>query len=318
MIKEIKVYKNSRILENGTLSTLGLGVRTDNEVDLLRFKFDDFVDGVGTLLTTLKDNNGNLIAFPLTKNEEENSYDLTITQALVSQLEITFQLQIVHESEVWNSLQATLKINDCLDIGSGEMPTTIENWLTNANIVLEAMQEATNEANNLNITMSDKVDGKVEITLTKKDGTEKSAEIEDGKDGVDGKDGASFEYNWEGTSLGVKTSEEQNYQYVNLRGETGPMGPQGNPFQIKKTYATKQAMIDDYDNMQVNDYVMIDGNVELQDNATLWVKEETPAPTTKWHYLADFSGATGIQGPTGASVRSASINSNGELVMVVE
>ena len=34
MIKIIKVYKDSRILENGTLDTLGLAVRTDNEVDL--------------------------------------------------------------------------------------------------------------------------------------------------------------------------------------------------------------------------------------------------------------------------------------------
>lgn len=75
----------------------------------------------------------------------------------------------------------------------------------------------------------------------------------------------------------------------------------GSPFTIAKTYSTEAQMIADYDNMQVGDYVMIDGDIELQENATLWVKEETPAPTTKWHYLADFSGASGIQGETGAT-----------------
>ena len=148
MIKIIKVYKDSRILENGTLSTLGLGVRTDNEVDILRFKFDVLPNGVGTLLTTLKDNNNELVSFPLTRNEQENSLDLVITQALVSQLSITFQIQIVNETEIWNSLQATLKVHECLDIGEGEMPTSIENWLINANIILSGIENAETTRNN--------------------------------------------------------------------------------------------------------------------------------------------------------------------------
>lgn len=142
MIKIIKVYKDSRILENGTLDTLGLAVRTDNEVDLLRFKFDVMPDGVATLLTTLKDINNELISFPLTRNDEENSFDLVITQTIVSQLSITFQLQIVDNTKVWNSLQATLSVHDCLEVGQGEMPTSIDNWLINANIQLSNIQSA--------------------------------------------------------------------------------------------------------------------------------------------------------------------------------
>lgn len=153
-----------------------------------------------------------------------------------------------------------------------------------------------------------KVDKTATITITDSEGTT-DASI---------KDGANFQYNWDGTSLGVKTDEESSYSYVNLQGERGPVGPQGSPFQIKKTYPTIEDMIADYNNMQVNDYVMIDGNVEKEENATLWVKEETPAPTTLWHYLADFSGSSGIQGPTGASVVSAFINSGGELILNVE
>ncbi len=79
----------------------------------------------------------------------------------------------------------------------------------------------------------------------------------------------------------------------------GPAGPQGEAFTIKKTYATVQAMIDDYDNMQINDYVMISGNIETEDNAKLFVKTEVEDPVYKWQYLADFSGATGIRGPQG-------------------
>ena len=58
-------------------------------------------------------------------------------------------------------------------------------------------------------------------------------------------------------------------------------------------------MVADYDNMQINDYVMISGDIEQEDNAKLFVKTEVQDPVYKWQYLADFSGATGIQGPAG-------------------
>ena len=145
--------------------------------------------------------------------------------------------------------------------------------------------------------------------LTKKDGTTKTVHIDDGVD---------LQFMWQGTSLGIKTAEQSEYTFVDLQGATGPVGPQGEAFQIKKTYATIQLMIADYDNMNINDYVMISGNIEQEDNAKLFVKTEVEDPTYRWQYLADFSGASGIAGPQGASVRSATINSNGELVMTVE
>lgn len=70
---------------------------------------------------------------------------------------------------------------------------------------------AITEVNNLDLEVS-KTGTRATVTLTKKDGTTKQVVIEDGAD---------FEYNWDGTSLGVKTSEEQEYQYVNLKGDTG-------------------------------------------------------------------------------------------------
>lgn len=174
---------------------------------------------------------------------------------------------------------------------------------------IEDIDTAITQTNNLNIDVSDKVGKDVTVTLTKKDGTEKSVVISDGN---------SLEFMWRGTSLGIKTDTMQDYVFVDLQGTVGPQGPQGNPFQIKKTYATVQLMIADYDNMEINDYVMISGNIEQEDNAKLFVKTDVEDPTYRWQYLADFSGASGIVGPQGASVRSATISDNGELVLTVE
>lgn len=168
---------------------------------------------------------------------------------------------------------------------------------------------AITETNNLNLDVSDKVDGDVTVTLTKKDASTKSVVISDG---------TSLQFMWQGTSLGIKTDDMSEYVFVDLQGQVGPVGPQGNPFQIKKTYATIDLMIADYDNMEINDYVMISGDIEQEDNAKLFVKTEQEDPVYRWQYLADFSGASGVVGPQGASVVSAFINENGELVLNVE
>lgn len=50
------------------------------------------------------------------------------------------------------------------------------------------------------------------IDITKKDGTSKTVTLEDGM---------GLNYDWQGTSLGVKREDEQQYEYVNLKGEKG-------------------------------------------------------------------------------------------------
>lgn len=173
---------------------------------------------------------------------------------------------------------------------------------------IEDIDTAITQTNNLNIDVN-KVDKTTQVDLTKKDGTTKTVYINDG---------TSLQFMWQGTSLGIKTDDMEQYVFVDLQGRIGPQGPQGNPFQVKKTYATVQLMIADYDNMEINDYVMISGNIEQEDNAKLFVKTDVEDPTYRWQYLADFSGASGIVGPQGASVRSAFINDNGELILNVE
>lgn len=224
MIKIIKVYKDSRILENGTLDTLGLAVRTDNEVDLLRFKFDEMPDGVATLLTTLKDINNELISFPLTRNDEESSFDLVITQTIVSQLSITFQLQIVDNTKVWNSLQATLSVHDCLEVGQGEMPTSIENWLINANIQLSNIESAESQRvinenariTNENLRISAEAGREAYITDLKQ-------RVENGE--FDGQDGATGPQGPKGDKGDKGDTGERGPK--GDKGDTGAQGPQG-------------------------------------------------------------------------------------------
>jgi hypothetical protein len=89
-----------------------------------------------------------------------------------------------------------------------------------------------------------------------------------------------------------------NTTYWSVVAQKGDKGDTGKPFVIEKTYESIEDMVADYDNMQVNDYVMIKGNIEEEENATLWTKTETEVSPYKWVYLADFSGASGITGAT--------------------
>ena len=143
------------------------------------------------------------------------------------------------------------------------------------------------ELSNLNIDVT-KENNVATITLTDKEGIEHETYIYDGETGPQGPQGIQG-------PVGERGPQGEQ----GIQGIQGPIGPQGQAFTIKKTYATIQQMIADYDNMQVNDYVMISGNISQEDNAKLFTKTETEDPTYRWQYLADFSGATGIQGERG-------------------
>ena len=108
---------------------------------------------------------------------------------------------------------------------------------------------------------------------------------------------------YNGSSYVSKTNENRgnlptNSVYWSVVALKGDKGDTGKPFVIEKTYVTIEAMVADYDNMNVNDYVMISGNIEEEQNATLWTKTENEVSPYKWVYLADFSGASGITGAT--------------------
>jgi hypothetical protein len=78
----------------------------------------------------------------------------------------------------------------------------------------QAIQEMEAKVDNLDID-AEKNESTTTITITKKDGTTKEVEI---------LDGIGLNYNWQGTSLGIKREDEQTYEYVNLKGDTGEPG----------------------------------------------------------------------------------------------
>ena len=68
--------------------------------------------------------------------------------------------------------------------------------------------------NNIDID-GEKIGGVATITITKKDGTQETLQIEDGM---------GLNYNWIGTSLGIKREDESSYSYVDLKGDKGEAG----------------------------------------------------------------------------------------------
>ena len=225
MIKVINIYKDTRVLEMTDGSNIGLGVETDNKVDLLRFTFDDLLVGSATLLTDLKDSQGNLVAFPLTLNEDLNSYDLTITQAIVSKPTLTFQVEIAYDGDkIWHSKQATLQVDKCLEIGTGEMPTTISNWLENANLVLDEMEQATRETENLNIEVGTETSTSIPVTFTDKEGNQTTVNIkgakgergERGEQGIQGVPGQNGADGHDATINGVNTLTIEEGQNITI------------------------------------------------------------------------------------------------------
>ena len=125
--------------------------------------------------------------------------------------------------------------------GFNDMLTVMNNKIVETNTAIEM-------ANNLDIDLSEKVDGKVTLTITKKDGTTEETEIVDGENGTDGNNGVGLNYNWNGTELGIKREDESNYNYVDLKGDKGDTGATGQDgyTPIKGTDYFTQTEINDF------------------------------------------------------------------------
>ena len=205
MQKKIKVYKNSRNMNLGTADSYGLGVENDNIVDSLFFEFDEMVEGQAVLLTSLQDEHQEYYAFPLTT--EQTGYSIVVTNTMLIQPSYEIQLMVTNGDEIWHSKKYQFNVHPCLEAGSGDVPEALEIWI---NLIDEKIQEC----NNLNITAS-KSGNTTTIVVTDKEGESTTTYV---------LDGVGLNYNWSGTSLGIKRKDESNYQYVDLKGEKGEPG----------------------------------------------------------------------------------------------
>ena len=193
-----------------------LGNDNENLQETLEFTFtDEFVDGQARLETII---NGEKSFINLDKQEE--SYTMPVTNIMTKKGKVDCQLVITEgtddeEIPLFKSNIFYFYVGESINAETGSPEPYIE-WIDRANIKL-------NQIDNLDISAT-KVDHTATITITKKDGTEQSVEILDGEDGTDGSDGVGLDYNWQGTSLGIKREDEQGYEYVNLKGDTGPAG----------------------------------------------------------------------------------------------
>lgn len=192
--------------------------------------------------------------------------------------------------EEQTDMERAISILESEIIKAENLESQVDGKLEEIDTAIENINTAIQETENLDLD-AEKVNKTTTVTITKKDGTEKSVSIQDGQDGQDGQD---LQFIWQGTSLGIKTENQQEYTFVDLQGVQGQRGEQGEPFTIKKTYSSIAEMNADFNNMKLGDYVMIASTVEIEDNAKLYTRG-----ASQWIFITDFSGATGIRGETG-------------------
>lgn len=104
-----------------------------------------------------------------------------------------------------------------------EVDDTVSQKISEMDQKIDETDEAITRAERLNIEAS-KSGKTTTVTITKQDGSTKSEDILDGEDGTDGENGIGLQYDWSGTSLGVKREDEALFTYVNLEGKKGDPG----------------------------------------------------------------------------------------------
>ena len=283
-MRDIFIYV-SRETRMVNLTKTVIGNDSENLQGNLIFLFDDeFVNGQARIEYVINENKNYQI---LTKEGE--TYTIPIKNVLTKKGQIDMQLVITEgndeeEIPVFKSNVFYLICNRSIN-AEIEQPDEYLQWIEIANIKLNEIDESTQESEIQSEYAKEQGD------YAKETGDNLNNKLNNGEF-----DGATFIPNLdeEGNLSWTNNKNLENPPIQNIKGPQGVMGPQGEAFKIKKTYSTREEMIQDFDNMQVGDYVMITSNIELEDNAKLYSKGEF-----EWIFITDFSGATGIQGPQG-------------------
>ena len=180
MKQDILIKANSK---NGRveLSTARLGINGENLQGNIIIEFiDEFVNGSAVLELKRKNEK-----YYLVMNKENNKYTLPILSSLLTETcVINFQLRITvgtgENVPVWKSNIFYLKVEEAIN-STTTIPEEYESWIDIANEKLNEIDNLDLDVNKEGITST--------VTITKKDGSTKSVEINDGADGQDGRDG---------------------------------------------------------------------------------------------------------------------------------
>ena len=108
-------------------------------------------------------------------------------------------------------------------------------------VIATALTDLDNRINNIQLTPGspgqDGTDGKSAYEIAQDNGFQGSEQDwlaslvgpsgQNGTNGTNGTNGKNLEFNWDGTSLGVRQQGESQYSYVNLKGDPGTNGTNG-------------------------------------------------------------------------------------------
>lgn len=200
-----------------------IGIKHANLQNKLIFEMSEKIEGIAWLEYEI---NG-------TKNyaemeETDNGYQIDIKSCLLTSDYVNVDLKITEDENpkgipIFISTITELEVYDSIN-ATEEEPEQYPDWLSIANSKIAEMNQlkedvtdALEEVNNLDIDVN-KVDKTTTIELTKKDRTKKTIRINDG---------ISLQFIWNGTFLGIKTENMQEYQFVNLEGPQGAEGATG-------------------------------------------------------------------------------------------
>ena len=278
-------------------ATIVIGYKQENKAESIEFEIPDYLKEYGKKIC-FKTKDGKVFS-KLFDNTTSNIFTFTRTETQYGELNATIEFFKTENEDmvVYKTSMLHIIFNEsiiCEDEVQPDEPKIP---------ILESLIEKVTDLNNT-ITENEETRNNNENTRISNENSRISNETQ--RDiyytGIQNKvnagefNGATFtpSVDKDGNISWTNNKGLENPSSQNIRGPQGIQGAQGEPFKIKKTYSSIEAMQADFDNMEVGDYVMIVSSVELEDNAKLYTKTET-----EWVFITDFSGATGIQGEQG-------------------
>ena len=240
----INIEKQTRKVE---LEQLYLGNDHENLQENLVFQFDEFVNGQARLEYEINEVKNYII---LTKENE--TYTIPVQNVITIYQEKTIgkvKMQLVitegtdeEEIPVFKSNIFYLRVRPSIN-AVNEAPEGYDLWIEQANAKLNLIDDALDEVDNLNIDIS-KIGKVTTVTITDKNGTTKSENINDGDDGEAGPANTlSIGTVVKGENAGATITGTAPNQTLNLVLPKGDKGDKGNTGATGETGATGPANV---------------------------------------------------------------------------